>query len=96
LAPKPAVGAKTVYEAAPVIRDLRKEAVTAFVPTVVKMKMQKAKGEGGLVEPEEADRLEKEGYLGTASGEKGGQREGERPVRDPRVVMVEEVEDEDD
>jgi hypothetical protein len=96
LPPTPAVEAKTVYEAAPVIRDLRKEAVSAFVPTAVKMKMQKAKGVGGLVEPEEADRLEKEGYLGTASGEKGRQPEEERPARDPRAVMVEEVEDEDD
>jgi hypothetical protein len=97
LPPKPAVEAKTVYEAAPVIRDLRKEAVSVFVPTAVKIKMQKAKGVGGLVEPEEADRLEKEGYLRTASGVKGGDREEEaRTGRDPRAVMVEEVEDEDD
>jgi hypothetical protein len=95
LPPNPAVEAKTVYEAAPVIRDLRKEAVSAFVPAAVRMKMKKAKGEGGLVEPEEADRLEKEGYLGTASGENSGQREQERYVRDPRAAMVEEVEDED-
>ena len=95
LPPKPAVEVKTVYEAAPVIRDLRKEAVSAFVPTAVRMKMQKAKGVGGLVEPEEADRLEKEGYLGTASGDNSGQRE-ERSVRDPRAAMVEEVEDQDD
>lgn len=96
LPPKPAIEVKTVYEAAPVIRDLRKEAVSAFVPTVVKMKMQKAEGVRGLVEPEEADRLEKEGYLAPASGEKGGQQEEERPLRDPRAVMMEEVEDEDD
>jgi hypothetical protein len=95
LPPKPAVEVKTVYEAAPVIRDLRKEAVSAFVPTAVRMKMQKAKGVGGLVEPEEADRLEKEGYLGTASGDNSGQQE-ERSVRDPRAAMVEEVEDQGD
>jgi hypothetical protein len=96
LPPMPVVEVKAVYEAAPVIRDLRKEAVSAFVPAAVRMKMQKAKGMGGLVEPEEADRLEKEGYLGIASGETGGQREEERPRKDPRAVMVEEVEDEDD
>lgn len=88
--------AKAVYEAAPVIRDLRKEAVSAFVPTVVKMKMQKAKGVGGLVEPEEADRLEKEGYLVTASESKDDRQGEERPVRDPRAATVEQVEDEDD
>jgi hypothetical protein len=95
LPPRPAVEVKTVYEAAPVIRDLRKEAVSAFVPAAVRTKMQKAKGVGGLVEPEEADRLEKEGYLGTASGETSSHGE-ERSVRDPRAAMVEEVEDEDD
>lgn len=95
LPPRPAIEARTVYEAAPAIRDLRKEAVSAFVPAAVRMKMQKAKGVEGLVEPEEADRLEKEGYLGTVTGGTGGQRE-ERSVRDPRAVMVEDVEDEDD
>ena len=43
LPPKPVTEAKTVYEAAPEIRDLRKEAVSAFVPTAVRMKMQKAR-----------------------------------------------------
>jgi hypothetical protein len=94
LPPRPAVEAKTVYEAAPVIRDLRKEAVNAFVPAVVRMKLQKAKGLGGLVEPEEADRLEKEGYLGTGTRETSGQQE-KRSSRDPRAAMVEEAEDED-
>jgi hypothetical protein len=92
---RPVVKAKTVYEAAPVIRDLRKEAVSVFVPAAVRMKMQKAKGVGGLVEPEEADRLEKEGYLGTGTGETGSQQEL-RSARDSRAVMVEDVEDEDD
>ncbi|PBP26461.1 tetracycline transporter [Diplocarpon rosae] len=67
--------AKTVYEAKPAIRDLRKEA-TSFVPAAVRMKLDKARGVGGLVEPEEADVLERAGYLGKkASGEgegKGG------------------------
>ncbi|GKT92580.1 WW domain binding protein 11 [Colletotrichum tofieldiae] len=58
-APEP----KTVYEAKPMVRNLAKEAVSAFVPTAVKIKMDKGKGQSGLMEPEEADRLEQEGYL---------------------------------
>ena len=95
------VEAKTVYEAKPVIRDLRKEAVSAFVPTVVKMKLDKVKGQGGLMEPEEADRLEKEGYIaggiGGPSSAGGTKMEVERPdAPAPRRVMVEDVEDEED
>ncbi|KAL1892895.1 hypothetical protein Sste5346_006788 [Sporothrix stenoceras] len=67
-APPPAavakpVEVKTVYEAKPVVRDLQKEAVSAFMPTVVRQKLEKSRGMGGLLEPEEADRLEREGYL---------------------------------
>jgi hypothetical protein len=91
--PTPVVEAKTVYEAAPAIRDLRKEAVSAFVPAAVRLKMEKAKGKGGLVEPEEADALEREGYLGGKVGE-AGQKEDDSSG--PRGVMMEEVEDEDD
>ncbi|KAI0388668.1 WW domain binding protein 11-domain-containing protein [Xylariaceae sp. FL0594] len=54
------VEVKTVYEAKPAVRDLRKEAVSAFVPTNVQMKLKKTKSQGGLMEPEEADRLERE------------------------------------
>ncbi|EGE83012.1 phosphopantothenate-cysteine ligase [Blastomyces dermatitidis ATCC 18188] len=61
---------KTVYEAAPVIKDLRKEAVSKFVPTVVRMKQEAAKGQPGrLLEPEEMDRLEREGYIPGASSQ---------------------------
>ncbi|OAA62476.1 tetracycline transporter [Niveomyces insectorum RCEF 264] len=73
-APQKPIEVKTVYEAKPVLRDLQKEAVTAFMPTVVRRKLDKSRGMGGLVEPEEADRLEREGYLkssvaaGAASG----------------------------
>lgn len=80
--------AQTVYEAKPVIRDLKKEAVSAFMPTAVRMKMEKSKGQGGLMEPDEADRLEREGYLktsGTAT-----------TVSGPQTVTMEEVEDADD
>jgi hypothetical protein len=95
LTPKPMVEVKTVYESAPIIRDLKKEAVSAFIPAAVRLKMEKAKGKGGLVEPEEADRLEKEGYLGRSSRD-GESKSDVVPPRDPRAVMMEEVEDEDD
>lgn len=78
--------AQTVYEAKPVVRDLRKEA-SRFVPAAVREKMERARGlGGGLVEPEEADRLEREGY---ALG--GPVKEGQRG----KNVAIEEVEDED-
>lgn len=80
---------KTVYEAKPQIRDLRKEAI-AFVPAAVRTKMQKGKGEGGLMEPEEMERLEKEGYIAGS----GGQR-AEAGDSGQMNVEMEEVEDED-
>lgn len=86
---------QTVYESKPMVRDLRKEAVTAFVPTSVMMKMKKGKGQGGLMEPEEADRLEKEGYLKAhEAGEAGASSEA--PATGPHQATVEEVEDEDE
>jgi hypothetical protein len=98
--PPPVAEAKTVYEAKPVLRDLRKEAVTAFMPTTVRMKVEKVKGEGGLLEPEEADRLEKEGYLRAAGG--AGEVEAPTPSdvqveerRGPRTVTMEEVDDDE-
>ena len=54
---------KTTYESKPVIRDLRKEATAKFVPNAVKRKLDATKGIGGkLLEEEEVERLEKEGY----------------------------------
>ncbi|KAK0733622.1 WW domain binding protein 11-domain-containing protein [Lasiosphaeria miniovina] len=95
-APSPVTEAKTVYEAKPVLRDLHKEAVSAFVPTVVRMKIEKVKGQGGLLEPEEADRLEREGYLKTTGTLQ------QQPTPSPAVkgsglrgVTVEEVDDEE-
>ncbi|KAH6710888.1 WW domain binding protein 11-domain-containing protein [Leptodontidium sp. MPI-SDFR-AT-0119] len=90
--------AKTVYEAKPVVRDLRKEA-TSFVPAAVRAKLDKAKGVGGLVEPEEADALERAGYMGkkptseaaTGSGGNGGYAS----QKGSRNVAMEEVDDED-
>lgn len=59
-----AVQPKTTYESAPQIRDLRKEATGRFVPNVVRKKQDAVKGTGTLVEPEELDKLEREGYIG--------------------------------
>ncbi|KAI1077839.1 WW domain binding protein 11-domain-containing protein [Whalleya microplaca] len=87
--PPVVVEAKTVYEAKPIVRDLRKEAVSAFVPTAVRMKLDKGKGRGGLMEPEEADQLEREGYLRTAASG-GGDGASQQA---PRGVTVEEVEE---
>ncbi|KAI9737941.1 MAG: hypothetical protein M1834_009311 [Cirrosporium novae-zelandiae] len=62
---KPEIKPQTVYESAPVVRNLRQEAVSAFVPAAVRRKQEVLKGEGKLVEPEEMDKLEKEGYTGS-------------------------------
>ncbi|KAK4228995.1 WW domain binding protein 11-domain-containing protein [Podospora fimiseda] len=86
--PAPVVEAKTVYEAKPAVRDLRKEAVSAFLPAAVRMKIEKGKGKGGLLEPEEADELEKEGYLRASETVN-------KNAHGPRAVTLEDVEDED-
>lgn len=99
-----AIESKTVYEAKPVVRDLRKEAVSAFVPTSVQVKMNKGQGQGGLLEPEEADRLEKEGYLksGDGSGQRqtqaqaSGQTETDEAAPSARHVTMEDVEEDED
>jgi hypothetical protein len=57
--------AQIVYEAAPQVRDFLKEA-TKFTPTAVANKMKLAKGEGPqgkLLEPDEFDKLQEEGYM---------------------------------
>lgn len=96
---RPAAEVKTIYEAKPVLRDLRKEAVS-FVPAAVRAKLDKSKGVGGLVEPEEADRLEKEGYIkapapveADSDGGAGSDNASVQPRS--RNVVMEEVEDED-
>lgn len=97
-APAPApVEVKTVYEAKPMVRDLRKEAA-AFVPTVVRQKLDKSQGKGGLMEPEEADRLEQEGYLKTAAQAANTQPAGIEvdSTSAPRQVTMEEVKDDED
>jgi hypothetical protein len=70
--------ATIVYEAAPQVRDLRKEA-TKFMPAAVAQKMKLAKGEGRLLEPEEYDKLKEEGYMDKQEAQ-GGEGEGEAQV----------------
>ncbi|EZF29223.1 hypothetical protein H109_06250 [Trichophyton interdigitale MR816] len=110
LPPKPPVPeAKAVYESAPVLRNLQKEAINKFVPTTVRMKQAAVKGEGQLVEPEEMDKLEKAGYVVSGSGPNASQlantpsakaaassleEEEERFNRELKSVQIEEVEDE--
>ena len=62
--PPPPIQIQTVYEAKPIIRDLRKEATRSFVPNVVRQKIEAAKGQGKLLEPDEMERLEQGGYGG--------------------------------
>ncbi|KAH8811486.1 WW domain binding protein 11-domain-containing protein [Xylogone sp. PMI_703] len=94
----PKVEPKTVYEAKPIIRNLRKEAVSAFVPAAVRMKMEKAKGNTGLIEPEEADRLEQEGYMRTVPSTEQAEESmsgGNSDMYASKNVTMEEVEDEE-
>ena len=66
---------KTTYESKPVVRDLRKEATARFVPNAVKRKIDATKGVGAkLLEEEEMEKLEKEGY--GASGMSTGDGRG--------------------
>ncbi|KAG9245570.1 WW domain binding protein 11-domain-containing protein [Calycina marina] len=88
--PAPKAEARVVYESKPIVRDLRKEAV-AFVPAAVRAKLDKVKGIGGLLEPEEADKLEKTGYMAHSGGNPGVTN----PDVSSKKVMLEEVEDED-
>ena len=79
------IPAQTVYAAEAKVRDLRAEAVRAFVPDVVRRKVLEGRGEGGrLLEEEEVGKLEREGYVPGVGGErvKGG--------GDPRTLDEEE------
>ena len=67
LPPKPVATVQKVYESAPQVRDLRKEATQKFMPTVVKRKIDASKGRGRLLEEDEVEKLEQEGY-GSAKG----------------------------
>lgn len=65
-APAPAV--IKVYESAPQVRDLHKEAVASFVPEVVRRKLDAVRGKGKLLEEEELRELEKGGYTNVVGG----------------------------
>lgn len=79
---------QTTYSSAPVMRDLKQE-VRRFVPSAVKQNLARSKGRGGLVEPEEMDRLERAGYGDAKGGE--GLTEG---VKEDVEHVTEEMEKE--
>lgn len=72
--PVPAAPAQTVYSSAPQLRDLKKEA-TRFMPSAVAAQKARTKGQGRLLEPEEADRLEKAGYMAAQKAAEAGEKE---------------------
>jgi len=64
---------RTTYESAPQVRDLRQEATARFVPSAVKRKTDATRGKGGkLLEEEEVQRLESEGYGRAATTSRDG------------------------
>ena len=65
---------KTVYEAAPAVRDLQKEATAKFVPAAVREKINLAKGKGRLLEEEEMDALRSSGYVKDKCADDSGNR----------------------
>lgn len=72
-----AVPVKRTYEAAPQIRDLRREAIK-IVPNIVRQKMEASKGQGPggkLLEEEDMQRLEAEGYGIQVQGNPGGSKQ---------------------
>ncbi|EEA22685.1 hypothetical protein TMatcc_001528 [Talaromyces marneffei ATCC 18224] len=83
--PEAAATARTVYESAPVIRDLRQEAVSKFVPAAVRRQQDAIRGQGRLVEPEEMDRLEKAGYVPTSTKKEDTHQTGEE--EDPEEIL---------
>jgi len=83
--PKP----QTTYSSAPVLRDLKQE-VRRFVPSAVAQNLAKIKGKGGLVEPEEMERLERAGYGDARRSEGMGESEGLREGAKEDVERVAE------
>ncbi|OJJ55960.1 hypothetical protein ASPSYDRAFT_396020 [Aspergillus sydowii CBS 593.65] len=93
---------RTVYEAKPEIRDLRKEAVNKFIPAAVRAKHDSIRGQGKLLEPDELDRLEKAGYNAgptetapTPEEQEKILEEEKRFNQELKSVQIEEVEDEE-
>lgn len=88
--------AQMTYSAAPVLRDLKKESTaTKFAPAVVRRNIALAKGEDGVVDEGEFDRLERAGYTKTQQTQSQVQDQ-EQEQTGPRRVEIEEVQDEDD
>lgn len=83
-----------VYEAAPQVRDFKKEVTSRFMPAAVAQKLKLAKGEGRLLEPEEFDKLQQEGYMNTAR-EGEGEPETEKEVNPEvdRFLQAQEAKD---
>lgn len=67
-APAPVPAVIKIYESAPQVRDLRREAVASFVPEVVRRKLDAVRGKGKLLEEEELRELEKGGYTNVVGG----------------------------
>jgi hypothetical protein len=97
--PVPAAPAQTVYSSAPQLRDLKKEA-TRFMPAAVAAQKARVKGQGRLLEPEEADRLEKAGYLAAEKAAEAGEKEerfkqlaqeAKAPLQNQDIDMEEEA-----
>jgi hypothetical protein len=96
--PVPAAPAQTVYSSAPQLRDLKKEA-TRFMPSAVAAQKARTKGQGRLLEPEEADRLEKAGYMATQKAAEAGEKEErlkqmEQQVKTPATRQDIDIEEE--
>jgi hypothetical protein len=97
--PVPAAPAQTVYSSAPQLRDLKKEA-TRFMPAAVAAQKARIKGQGKLLEPEEADRLEKAGYMAAEKAAEAGEKEerftqlaqeAKAPLQNQDIDMEEEA-----
>lgn len=102
---KVAAPQQTVYSSEPQLRDIGKE-VRRFVPSAVATKIARAKPEPGkLLEPEELDRLEAEGYAAAQKAAEEAEHEAEHLMlaagneldadKTLRKVEMEEVDDED-
>lgn len=91
--PVKAAQSQTAYSSAPRLRDLKKEAVSRFIPAAVRRKQDAVQGKGGqLLEPEEYDRLEKEGYLKSRTESAEGKAEEARRLRDEEERFARELE----
>lgn len=101
--PRPRPQAKTEYSSAPVIRDLRKEAVDRFMPAAVAAKAKAAKEKkdakegkvlGKLLEPEELDKLEAATKVSAAKASNGTGQEGFDVAATPKGGRDADLDDE--